>query len=120
MFFRTFAVCIKLNSAMSDLSEYEDFLDTQKARLRVEDGAVVCDLGDPFRIPLNELRDEAAVVLCARVLEECVKSHAIRTEEIIKKFVTLANLHNGLTLPVDEVTWEAMLYYSRIDRESST
>ncbi len=103
---------------MTTLHQYEDRLDEQKERLRVEDGAVVCDLGDPFRARLNELKDEYSVVEHARKLEECVKSYAMRPEEIIKKFVTLANLHNGLNLPVDEVAWEAMLYYKRADQET--
>jgi hypothetical protein len=103
---------------MTTLAQYENRLDEQKERLRVEDGAVVCDLGDPFRVRLNELKDEYSVVQHARTLEECVKSHAMRPEEIIKKFVTLANLHNGLNLPVDEVAWEAMLYFKRVDQET--
>ena len=99
---------------MTTLAQYENRLDEQLERLRVEDGAVVCDLGDPFRVRLNELKNDYSVVQNARTPQECVKSHAMRPEEIIKKFVTLANLHNGLNLPVDEVAWEAMLYYKRV------
>lgn len=103
---------------MTTLAQYENRLDEQKERLRVEDGAVVCDLGDPFRVHLNELKDECSVIQHARALEECVKSYAMRPEEIIEKFVTLANLHNGLNLPVDKVAWEAMHYYKRVDQET--
>ena len=104
---------------MTTLHQYENRLDEQKERLRVDEGAVVCDLGAPFRVRLNELQDECSVVQHARTLEESVKSHAMRPEEIIKKFVTLANLHNGLNLPVDEVAWEAMLYYKRVSEDIS-
>ena len=94
---------------MTSLSQYESRLDEQLEHLRIDDGAVVCDLGDPFRVRLNELTDEYAVVQHARKLKDCFKSYAMRPAEIVRKFVTLANHHNGLHLQVDEVVRDVMV-----------
>lgn len=98
---------------MTSLHQYESWLDDDEARLRVEGEAVVCDLGEPFSAQLHDLLDAESVVQHARILEARVRPKARRPDFMVKEFVRLVNSKNGLNLPVDEIAWEAMLWYKR-------
>ncbi|MBE7368686.1 hypothetical protein [Ramlibacter pallidus] len=110
---RNVPVTFTLDRRMNPLHKYESQLDEQEARLRVEGSSIVCDLAEPFRAPLQLLKNGDSVVMYARALEACIKPEAIRPDYIVQKFVRLVNSENGLALNVEEVTWEAMLYYNR-------
>ncbi|MBE7368013.1 hypothetical protein [Ramlibacter pallidus] len=53
------------------------------------------------------------VVRQARILDACVRSRTLRPDPMVMTIVRLVNAKNGLALPVEEVTWEALLYYKR-------
>lgn len=97
------------------LGQYDAWLDEMERHVRVEGGAIVCDPCG-FRMPLGDCRDVDYIVLWARRLEEALSRDSERawpTTHVLRKFVQLAKEHSTADFNIDEVVWEAMLFYRR-------
>lgn len=90
------------------LDEYETWLDSLDAKLRVVNGEIHADLDAPFSISLHDCKDVAGIVKCAGTLREAFLSSSshLPHEYLIKRFIRLAISANRLPISKAEILSE--------------
>lgn len=87
------------------LDEYETWLDSLDAKLRIVNGEIHADFDAPFSISLHDCKDLAGIVRSAGKLREAILSNSshLPHEYLIKRFIRLAINANQLPISKAEI-----------------